>query len=113
MRSRMVLTSTARSVTSRGPVRLTSCSKSPSATSAGLGGEPVQRPDHRRPQPEREDHHDDRQADGDGNEHAVQHGGRVVQAATAWVRAAEMWPCSTPILDRSASKSALPVRTSG
>ena len=46
---------------------------------AGLGGEPVQRPDRRRPQAEREQHHDGREADRDRDEHAVQHGGRVVQ----------------------------------
>ena len=46
---------------------------------AGLGGEPVQRPDRGRPQADREQHHDGRQADRDRDEHAVQHGGRVVQ----------------------------------
>ena len=110
----MVFTSTARSVTSRGPpVRLTSCPKSPSATwrasaasrCSGLitvARKPTASSTTMAARP---------MATAMNTPSSTAE--ELFRAATAWVRAPEMPAWSAATLARSASKSALPVRMSG
>ena len=83
----MVFTSAARSVTSRGPARADPALEVAVGHLAGLGGEPVQRPDRGRPQAEGEHHHGGRRPTATAMNTASSTVAESFRSATAWARA--------------------------